>query len=73
MRISNKEEMNSIIKNHSNFEWDNWTVVVLTDDDGYYTKDGVFKNGQWKTQYRYDMVEYGVWEIPDRFLAHVQV
>jgi hypothetical protein len=73
MRISNKEEMNSIIKNHSNFEWDNWTVVVLTDDDGYYTKDGVFKNGQWKTQYRYDMVEYGVWEIPDRFLSHVQV
>jgi hypothetical protein len=73
MRISNKEEMNSIIKNNSNFEWDNWTVVVLTDDDGYYTKDGVFKNGQWKTQYRYDMVEYGVWEIPDRFLAHVQV
>jgi hypothetical protein len=65
--------MNSIIKNHSNFEWDNWTVVVLTDDDGYYTKDGVFKNGKWKTQYRYDMVEYGVWEIPDRFLAHVQV
>lgn len=65
--------MNSIIKNHSNFEWDNWTVVVLTDDDGYYTKNGVFKNGQWKTQYRYDMVEYGVWEIPDRFLAHVQV
>jgi hypothetical protein len=73
MRISNKEEMNSIIKNHSNFEWDNWTVVVLTDDDGYYTKDGVFKNGKWKTQYRYDMVEYGVWEIPDRFLTHVQV
>jgi hypothetical protein len=73
MRINNKEEMNSIIKNHSNFEWDNWTVVVLTDDDGYYTKNGVFKNGQWKTQYRYDMVEYGVWEIPDRFLAHVQV
>jgi hypothetical protein len=73
MRISNKEEMNSIIKNHSNFEWDNWTVVVLTDDDGYYTKNGVFKSGQWKTQYRYDMVEYGVWEIPDRFLAHVQV
>jgi hypothetical protein len=73
MRISNKEEMNSIIKNNSNFEWDNWTVVVLTDDDGYYTKDGVFKNGQWKTQYRYDMVEYGVWEIPDRFLTHVQV
>lgn len=65
--------MNSIIKNNSNLEWDNWTVVVLTDDDGYYSKNGVFKNDQWKTQYRYDMVEYGVWEIPDRFLTHVQV
>ena len=65
--------MDSIIKDNSNFEWDNWTVLVLTDDDGYYTKNGILKNGQWKTQYRYDMVEYGVWEIPDRFLTHVQV
>lgn len=65
--------MDTIIKDNSNFEWDNWTVVVLTDDDGYYTKNGIFKDGQWKTQYRYDMVDYGVWEIPDRFLAHVQV
>lgn len=73
MRISNKEKMDSIIKDNSNFEWDNWTVLVLTDDDGYYTKNGILKNGQWKTQYRYDMVEYGVWEIPDRFLTHVQV
>lgn len=73
MRISNKEKMDSIIKDNSNFEWDNWTVLVLTDDDGYYNKNGVLKNGQWKTQYRYDMVEYGVWEIPDRFLTHVQV
>ena len=65
--------MDSIIKNNSNFEWDNWTVLVLTDDDGYYTKNGILKNGKWKTQYRYDMVEYCVWEIPDRFLSHVQV
>ena len=73
MRISNKEEMNLIIKNNLNFEWDSWTVVVLTEDDGYYSKNGVFKNGQWKTQYRYDMVDYDVWEIPDRFLTRVQV
>lgn len=73
MRINSREKMDTIIKDNSNFEWDNWTVVVLTDDDGYYTKNGIFKDGQWKTQYRYDMVDYGVWEIPDRFLAHVQV
>ena len=65
--------MDNIIINNKNLEWDNWTVVVLTDDDGYYTKNGVFKNGKWKTQYRFEMVDYGVWEIPDRFLTHVQV
>lgn len=73
MRINSREKMDTIIKDNSNFKWDNWTVVVLTDDDGYYTKNGIFKDGQWKTQYRYEMVDYGVWEIPDRFLAHVQV
>ena len=65
--------MEEIINNNSNFEWDNWTVVIYTEDDGYYTKHGVLKDGKWKTQYRYDMVDYGVWEIPDRFLTHVQV
>ena len=73
MKINSREDMDSIVKNNLNIEWDNWTIVVLTDDDGYYTKNGVFKNGKWKTQYRFDMVDYGVWEIPDRFLAHVQV
>jgi hypothetical protein len=73
MRINSRENMDNIIINNKNLEWDNWTVVVLTDDDGYYTKNGVFKNGKWKTQYRFEMVDYGVWEIPDRFLTHVQV
>jgi hypothetical protein len=73
MKINGFDEMNSIVSLNNNVEWDNWTVVVLTDDDGYYTKNGIFKDGVWKTQYRYEMVDYGVWEIPDRFLAHVQV
>ena len=73
MKINSREDMDNIITNNKNLEWDNWTVVVLTDDDGYYTKNGVFKNGKWKTQYRFEMVDYGVWEIPDRFLTHVQV
>ena len=73
MKINGFDEMNSIVSLNNNVEWDNWTVVVLTDDDGYYTKNGIFKDGVWKTQYRYEMVYYGVWEIPDRFLTHVQV
>lgn len=73
MKINSKEQMDKIIKANPNFEWDNWTVVIYTENDGYYNKNGIFKDGKWKTQYRYDMVDYGVWQIPDRFLAHVQV
>lgn len=73
MKINGFDEMNYIVSLNNNIEWDNWTVVVLTEDDGYYNSNGIFKDGLWKTQYRYEMVDYGVWEIPDRFLTHVQV
>lgn len=73
MRINNKEDMDLIVNNNPNFKWDNWTVIVFTEDNGYYTKHGVFKDNEWKTQYRYNMVDYNVWEIPDRFLSHVQL
>ena len=73
MRIDSFNKMESIVKSNPDISWDNWCVVIETEDDGYYTKNGVFKNEAWKTQYRFEMVDYGVWEIPDRFLTHVQV
>ena len=48
-------------------------VVALVEEDGYYTKNGVFDDGEWKTEHRFDMVDYHVWNIPDRYLTHVQV
>jgi hypothetical protein len=73
MRISSIQEMEKIVESNPNMSWDSWSVLILTDDDGYYTKNGIFKDGKWKTQYVYNMSEYGVWNIPDRFLTHVQV
>lgn len=73
MKITNIDTMDQIVKSNTNMAWDNWTVIVYTDDDGYFTKNGVFKDGQWKTQYRFNMRDYGVWDIPDRFVKHVQV
>jgi hypothetical protein len=73
MRIEGIEKMESIIKNSSHLSWNNWTVIAITDDDGYYTKNGILQNGKWKTSYSFEMLDYGVWEIPDRFLTHVQV
>lgn len=71
MIISNKDYMEKIVKNNTNMKWDNWTVVVLSDDNGYYNKDGIFKNNKWITQHRFEMIDYNVWNIPDRFILNV--
>lgn len=73
MKITNIEEMDRIVKSSPDMEWDNWTVIVYTDDDGYFTKNGVFKDGRWRTKYKFNMIDYGVWIIPDRLIPHVQV
>ena len=73
MKITNIEEMDRIVKSNPDMEWDNWTVIVYTDDDGYFTKNGVFKDGRWRTKYKFNMIDYGVWIIPDRLIPHVQV
>ena len=73
MLINSFEQMENIISNSKNMNWNGWSVVVLDDTDGYYTKDGVFVDGRWQRQYSFSMLEYGVWNIPDRFLTHVQV
>lgn len=73
MTINGFDVMDKIISSSDNMSWNGWSVVVLDDTDGYYTKDGVFANGKWQKQYKFDMLEYGVWNIPDRFMTHVQV
>jgi len=73
MIVNSIEKMEKIVKSYPNFEWDNWTVIIYTDDDGYYTKYGIFKDNKWMTKYKFEMIDHGVWNIPDRFLAYVQV
>jgi len=73
MKITSIDMMDQIIKSNPDMEWDNWTVIVYTDDDGYYTKNGVFKDGRWRTKYRFNMLDYGIWNIPDRFIKYVQI
>lgn len=73
MIINSLEKMELIVKNNPHLKWDGVAVVAIIDKDGYYSKSGVFNNGKWKTEYRFEMVDYNVWNIPDRYLAHVQV
>jgi hypothetical protein len=73
MIVNSIEKMEKIVKSNPNFEWDNWTVIIYTDDDGYYTKNGIFKDNKWMTKYKFEMIDHGVWNIPDRFITQVQV
>ena len=73
MLIKSFKQMENIISNSKNMSWNGWTVVILEDTDGYFTKNGVFVDGRWQKQYSFNMLEYGVWNIPDRFITHVQV
>lgn len=63
--------MDKLVKQVSYLKWDGWTVIVEDDSDGYYAKDGIFTDGKWKRQYRFEMFEYGSWNIPDRYLTNV--
>lgn len=73
MKITNIKDMEAIVDSNPDMEWDSWTVVIYTNDDGYYNKNGVYRNEKWQTKYTFEMVDYGVWNIPDRFITHVQV
>jgi hypothetical protein len=73
MKIDSLEKMELIVKSNPHLKWDGWTVIVQIDQDGYYSKEGSFNKGTWITEKRFDVNNNGVWEIPDRFLAHVQV
>lgn len=73
MKINSIDDMHRIVNSNPDMEWDNWTVIVYTDDDGYFTKNGVFRNDRWMTKYTFEMIDYGVWIIPDRLITHVQV
>ena len=73
MKISSLEKMELIVKNNPHLKWDGWTVVAQLNEDGYYSQDGAFNKGTWITEKKFKLNDSGVWDIPDRFLTHVQV
>ena len=68
MIVSSIEKMERIVESSPHIKWDGWTVVISIDEDGYSDPNGVFAEGTWKKEKRFEMKETGVWDIPDRFL-----
>lgn len=50
-------------------EWDGWTLVFYKPSpNSVYTKQGVFRNGQWCYANRFDMDRTGKYQIDSRNL-----
>ena len=68
MKVTSLEKMETIVDNNKALSWDGWTVLETRKDPTAWTKtDGVFINGSWQRQNRYEPTEQG-WDIPGKFV-----
>lgn len=70
MKITNLDQMESIVKKSPNLFWEGWNVCTYLNEDGFYSTDGVFKDNKWLTKRSFEFSN-GYWNIPDRFLKNV--
>lgn len=69
MLIKSLEAMEDIVKNSDSLSWDGWTVIeTKTSENGMMSKDGVFVDGKWIVQKRYEATANG-WEIPNKLVG----
>ena len=68
MIINSLEKMEQIVENNRSLSWDGWTVLENRyKEHGAISKDGIYLNGKWIIQKRYEATASG-WEIPDKFV-----
>lgn len=68
MYITSLEKMESIVKKERNLHWDGWTVVErILNKSGMTNKFGVFVNGKWYLQKRFEPTEKG-WKLPGKYI-----
>ena len=68
MKISDLQEMESIVKNNPFLHWEGWDVVSLEEDpSAYMNKNAMFQNSQWHKKTVYTNKD-GFWTIPDNIL-----
>lgn len=68
MFITDLTKMESIVANDKHLSWDGWTVVErIPTNKGYTSTDGVFANGKWNIEKRFDATREG-WKIPRKYV-----
>ena len=68
MNVTSLEKMEQIVSNNKFLSWDGWTVLYSRqNDNGYSSKNGVYRDGQWYIQNRFEVTENG-WDLPSKFV-----
>lgn len=58
----------SIVDRHDNLFWDGWTIVDWKPSrDGFYKKNGMFRNGTWGVVRKYTPGTNG-WKVPEKYV-----
>lgn len=59
----------AIVDSNKNLFWDGWTIVDWKPlKDGFYKKNGMFRNGMWGVARKYYPGSNG-WKVPSKYVA----
>lgn len=65
MLVTSLEEMEQIVANRGDLEWDGWNIVKYSKSEkAIYSKDGVFHRGAWMKKKVFPLTEEG-WFLPN--------
>lgn len=68
MYITDMNKMEEIVSSHKTLAWESWDVVErIPTNKGMTSKDGVFVNGKWHIQKRFEATRDG-WKIPKKYV-----
>lgn len=70
MMITDLNHMESIVGSNPNLFWEGWSVCTYIKEDGFYSNNGVYKDGEWLKKRVFEYSKDG-WNIPDRFIKNV--
>ena len=69
MYVTTLDQMESIVQSHKDLYWDGWTVLErIPNNKGMTNKLGIFVNGQWYMQKRFECTAKG-WNIPTKYVG----
>jgi len=56
-----------LVTSRKNLFWEGWTIIDWTpNDEAFYKKNGMFRNGRWGIAKRYEPNGIG-WSVPNKY------